>query len=434
MINAKLDIGKGFFSRKNKLLLACSGGSDSVCLFHLLRLQGYSFSVAHVNYHLRGIESDTDQQFVMELCDSFDINYYIKSVDLKSENKTSIQAEARKVRYSFFEELMDEHGLDFVLTAHHQGDLVENALFRFVRGTGLRGLQSFSAIKDKIIRPLLKTTKEDIQAFLSIQAFDFRSDVSNESLKYTRNKIRNAILPSLEEDLPNASKRIARTIQLLRADFELIQAFVKPYRDLLNESSVKWKCSEMIFSQAAFWFHLFENISEDQCKQIAKACISIQNGFSIQVDGYVIAIIQGKVQIELKTDLNKKTIKLTELKDSLISLEAGLGLSISLLPRSSIQLNEDVLCISADHLLLPLKIRHPEQGDHFQPFGMKGNKLLSDFYNDLKIPAELKKKEWILVDKKGSILALLPHHISEKFKVSDLTKKVMRLELCKTQV
>lgn len=427
-----LDIGTGLFSRKDQLLLACSGGPDSVCLFHLLLNSGYSFAVAHVNYQLRAEESDADEQFVLKLCQENGIHCHTHKANLSSSNQRSIQAEARKIRYDFFESLMNERALDFLLTAHHAGDLTENALFRFIRGTGLRGLQSFSQVKGNIIRPLLGWSKAQILEYLERHKYRYRTDESNQGLKYSRNKIRNLILPAMEEDLPNIQKRIGRSTELLQADYDLIQTFMQIYIKQLQSGQFSHDCDQVILSKAAFWFHLFENISAEECRQIATACSETKNGFGVLIDGYAISIIQNKISIIRQNAPIIEEIYLEQPVNSQIVLGPNCVLNVQCKTVDEGSMKNNFQHISADGLSFPLKLRHPIQGDRFQPLGMSGNKLLSDFYNDIGISSIEKEKEWVLTDYHGVILAVLPHRISEQFKITKASNNMLSFELCKT--
>lgn len=430
-MDTDLDIGKGLFGRKDQLLLACSGGPDSVCLFHLLLNQGYSFAVAHVNYQLRAAESDADEEFVLKLCQDNGIEFHIQKANLSSTNQRSIQAEARKIRYGFFEELMNEHAFNFLLTAHHEGDLTENALFRFMRGTGLRGLQSFSQIKGNMIRPLLSWSKTQILAYLETHKYSYRTDESNHELKYARNKIRNLILPAMEADLPNIHKRINRTTELLQADYDLIQTFMQDYNNALQSGQFSYDCDQVIFYRAAFWFHLFENISTDECHQIADACKLQKNGFGIVLDGYSISIIQNTIVITPSKATKERFFTIQNAEDVQIFLGNNTLLKIQHLSANDI-LDVDIQYVASDSIAFPLMLRHPMNGDRFQPLGMQGSKLLSDFYNDLGIPSVAKSREWVLADQSGGIVAVLPHRIAEQCRITDDTKTMLRIELCKT--
>lgn len=428
-----LDIGKGLFSRKDQLLLACSGGPDSVCLFHLLLEQGYSFAVAHVNYQMRSAESDADEYFVNQLCQENEIQCFTRKVEIQSDNQKSIQAEARKIRYSFFDELIDKHGFSYLLTAHHQGDLVENALFRFMRGTGLRGLQSFSQTKGNMIRPLLNWRKEEILDDLKKKGHSYRTDDSNTSLKYSRNKIRNVVLPTMEEDLPYIEKRISRTTTLLKEDYALIQSFIQSYITERQAGQFSHDCDEALFGKPAFWFHLFENISTEECHQVSKACESKKNGFGIEVDGYSISIIQNRVAIAPLKETKERVYTIESAQDGQIDLGNNTLLKIHHLFANKDMLKSDIQYITSESISFPLTIRHPKNGDRFQPLGMQGTKLLSDFYNDLGIPANAKSKEWVLTDKNGEIVAVLPHRIAEPYRITDDLQTMLGLEWCLTE-
>lgn len=395
------------------LLLACSGGSDSVALFYLLKNGGFNFQVAHVNYQLRSDESDRDEQFVKDLCLANGIAFLSKKVFELDQSK-SIQEEARAIRYAFFDELVKNKGFDYILTAHHQGDLVENLLFRVMRGSGLKGLVTFTEKQGHLIRPLLSFSKEDIKSYLLNKEYLYREDSSNASNKYARNSIRNQILPLMEDSLPNIHSRITKTKELLSNDYELIMALLETYEKRLHEGRLTVSFDDKKAQLPSFWHYLM-GVNLEEARQIAEAVTNKKNGFSIEFDDIQIATIQNKVEISKGKIWESESVFISEPKNRTITL-GNECISLKFDKAKELNFQENSCIINADNLVFPLCIRSPKTGDKFQPLGMTGSKLLSDFYNDLGISALDKPKQWLIEDANEQILAVLPFRVDEKYK------------------
>jgi len=419
-----------YLKKDCKLLLACSGGADSVALFYLLKNAGVNFELAHVNYQLRGEESNKDALFVKNLCENFAVPFHLKEVEIKTQTK-SIQEEARNIRYHFFETLKTQHGFDYIVTAHHAGDKIENILFRFFRGTGLKGLLSLNILDNNIFRPLIAFNKEDILAFLKKHNYTFREDASNAANKYTRNKIRNTVIPILEKDLPQLEKRIAHTAAMLQNDYSLIKTLLQNDQRLLEKSgSFNFTCSQTKFHEPAYWFYLLSdfNITPEEAKNIAFACQSNSNGFQLVLDARTISIIKNKVIIHTNATNNFVLVEAINATTTQVDL-GTVTLWLSYVDGNKIIRRHNTLCLNADQLHFPLSLRHPQKGDKFSPLGLEGNKLLSDFYNELGIVASQKSKQWLLLDAHKKIIASIPHRIDNAVKVYKETKRILVISM-----
>ena len=208
---------KELFKKDGHFLVAVSGGIDSIVLCDLLLKTGYKFSVAHCNFKLRGNDSDVDEQFVKDYCSKNTIAFYRRSFDTSAyaeEKKLSIQMAARELRYSFFNELMNEHSFTYLLTAHHLNDTIETFMINLVRGSGIAGLKGISEKRGNIVRPLLAFTKEEILNYAKENSIDFRTDKSNLEDTYLRNDIRLNIIPKLKELNPSFEKTISKELGL----------------------------------------------------------------------------------------------------------------------------------------------------------------------------------------------------------------------------
>ena len=206
-------------SNNSRILLAVSGGMDSVVMVDLFHKAGFTFAIAHANFHLRGEESDRDERFVRQLADFYKVDFFLKHFETKKyalQHKVSIQVAARELRYHWFDELLIKKGYDAVATAHHLDDQVETFLINLARGTGISGLHGIPVRQGKIIRPLLFASRNEIAAYASENNLKFVEDSSNSSLKYTRNRIRHKIIPELEKINPGFKAGLNETIQIIR--------------------------------------------------------------------------------------------------------------------------------------------------------------------------------------------------------------------------
>ncbi len=214
---------------EGKILLAVSGGVDSVVLAHLCRQAMLDISLAHCNFNLRGEESEGDETFVMELGDALEVEVFIESFETEAysrEKKISVQMAARDLRYNWFKELRDTLQFDYVFTAHHANDNLETVLINFIRGTGLEGLTGIPDVNEFVIRPLLPFTRQEIEDYAHAQNLKWREDSSNESVKYFRNKVRLEVIPKLLELNPQLLESFAKTRSYLQESSELIEDYV----------------------------------------------------------------------------------------------------------------------------------------------------------------------------------------------------------------
>lgn len=207
------------FEKDEYLLLAISGGLDSVVLAHLLKHNGYNFALAHMNFQLRGEDSNIDEQFLEDLAKKLKVKIFTKRVEVP-KNQGSTQIQARELRYTWFKELMKKHSFSKLLTAHHANDLLETALLNLSRGTGIKGVRSILPLQNNIARPLLFAGKEELEQFARGNSIEWREDVSNASDHYTRNKIRHHVIPQLMAINPNLIASFQQTALRLRATEE----------------------------------------------------------------------------------------------------------------------------------------------------------------------------------------------------------------------
>jgi tRNA(Ile)-lysidine synthase len=438
----EFNAAKRLASAKKKTLLAVSGGRDSVVMCHLFHQARFPFAIAHCNFQLRGEESDGDEQLVKQLAEKLGVECFVKRFDTKKYAKAkgfSTQLAARELRYEWFNELLSEKNLKLIATAHQLNDNIETILFNLVKGTGTKGLRGIPVRRDNIIRPLLFAPREEIEAYQQEHDLEFREDSSNAEDKYTRNKIRHQVIPLLKEINPSLEETFADKIDLFQ-QLELIyekevsrsmrQLFLQRGNDiyipLLKLSKTKNAKSVLFEHLKDYGFNaqqvddMLAGINADAGKQFLsdKARIIKDRRFFIltkltDVSSSMQLIEPGSALVQL--DRNKLTVTdhKSEVRNS----------------KSEIQRDKNFAFLDKDKLEFPLIARKWKAGDYFYPFGMKmKKKKLKKFFTDEKIPLQEKEKIWIIESNK-KIVWVAGYRIDERFKVTEKTKEVLRLQL-----
>ncbi|SMG38281.1 tRNA(Ile)-lysidine synthase [Marivirga sericea] len=419
------------FQKNEHLLLAISGGLDSVVLAHLLVEEKFSFSLAHMNFQLRGEDSNQDEQFIRNLADKLEVEVFVKKVQINKE-LGSTQVQARELRYDWFDKLLEEYSFDKILTAHHANDLLETALLNISRGTGIKGIRSILPLQNRIARPLLFAAKFELQEFAESRSIEWREDLSNSHDHYTRNKIRHHVIPPLLELNPNLLASFQQTVFRLRATEkaweEKIETIAKRYLSfeeqhvvidlsILNEAYVLAYLSELL---AVYGFSL----------QQLQAFDFARVGAQLFSSNYVLTIDRDKMLITKTIDQENFNFypRKISLNESPIITPYG-TLKIELVKEEKISFKRDqkIAFIAFESLKEPLEIDLWEQGDKIQPIGMKGKKKISDILIDQKVPLPQKNKAMVLKSG-GEIVWVIGYKFSELFKVKEETTKILRIE------
>ena len=431
----------------DKIILALSGGIDSMVLADLLLKTKVDFVVAHCNFHLRGKESDGDEQFVREFAERNDVQCFVKHFDTEKyaeEKGVSIEMAARELRYAGFEELRQQLGYNKIAVAHHADDQAETFFINLLRGAGLRGLKGMQPQNGLIIRPLLWASRVQIQQYAVENQISWREDHTNAESVYLRNKIRNQVLPTFDELQPEARQGLYKSLEHLSAENEL-------YRELLKEKLaqivvqegeiqrlsfskiVKTEVPEPVEGPTYTFQLLFEWLREfgfntDQCRFIYD---SIGTGIGNQYCSPTHHVVIGRDELQLS--------EIKEKPDDEIQIEIGeeevlspIHLRFSKMEKTPdfvIDKSPEVAQLDFDKLKFPLTLRHWRHGDRFHPLGMKGSKLLSDFFVDQKFTEWQKHNVWLLVSADGDILWVVGHRIDDRVKVTSETKSVFRCEM-----
>lgn len=420
------------FNKQQRLLLAISGGVDSVVLAHLLKAGKYNFAFAHCNFKLRGKDSDKDEQFCEKLAEKFGAEFYIKSFDTKkfaSKNKLSIQMAARDLRYDWFKQLAGEKKFEYILTAHHANDVTETVLINLLRGTGINGLKGINARSGNIVRPLLPFSKEEITSFAKKNKLVFRVDKSNEDDKYERNFIRLHVIPNLKKINPKPEATFLENSFRLSQEAGIV-------RDYLNQ-----KATELVIEKKKVIYINKKKLKNEPYLETVLNFILKPYGFSsTQQKNIASNLINNSVSGKI---FCSKTHILTIDRDELLICVRGSDKSVSCevnslgeLSKSGFEISQHEtfsipekheLLIVEKQLIFPLTIRQKQTGDKFKPFGMKGFKLISDFLKDEKLNAVEKEKCRLLVNGNNEIIWVIGHRSDERYRVAKNETRFLKI-------
>ncbi len=426
---------RGYRSGDRPVLLALSGGMDSMVLAHLLLASGIPFAAAHCNFKLRGDASDGDEAFVAAWAAARGLVCHVRSFDTKayaSEQGLSTQMAARDLRYSWFEELRRRHDYAAILTAHHAGDVAETMLINLMRGSGIAGLHGIPERNGAVIRPLLFASRAEIAEYAAGNGIEWREDASNAKADYLRNALRHDVMPTLEDLMPGAGKRMAETAARI-AETEIIfrKAVARKLGRLMEQRGrdqyVPIRLLRKQEGLSALAFELFTpfGFSPDQVQQILRLMDSDSGKGVHSVTHRVIRhrdFLVVSAQVPLEADL----VVIDELPAKVETADGAFELSWDD-PGGAISTDPDVALLDADEIGLPLLLRTRREGDYFYPLGMGGKKKkLKRFLIDAKVPVHQKDRIRILEwDRK--ILWIAGMRIDERFKLRPGTKRVLKV-------
>ena len=422
------------FDKNEKMLLAISGGADSVALAQLLKRENYTFSFAHCNFTLRAEESDNDEVFVKNLANELGVKCFVNHFETKkyaSEKKISVQMAARELRYNWFEKIRKENGFDYILTAHHRDDEVETFLINLIRGTGIRGMLGIKARRGQIIRPLLFFTKKEIYHFLQENNYDFIEDGSNADEKYMRNKIRLKLIP-LFNDLNLAfSSTLSKEMSYLNEVMEVFDAEIEKKKvELLKKEkegfSISIKGLMQLSPLQTYLYEMLNPFGFSEVNNIAKG-LKTQSGKQFHSTTHRIIIDRERLFILPIKEQNYSSIQIEKSESEVFS---PIHLRFNFSEDLTIHNDINFAILDYEKLHFPLELRKWEKGDFFFPLGMKGKKKLSDFFVDNKTSIHDKEQKWVLCSA-GDIIWVVGMRIDERYKISDKTKKAYIVRLLK---
>jgi tRNA(Ile)-lysidine synthase len=385
-------------SSDKPVLLALSGGCDSMALFHLLRDAEIPFAAAHVNYGLRAQDSDEDARFCGDICQRFGIPFFLHTCSPENfSGGSGIQKKAREIRYSFFRRLLKENAFSGILTAHHAGDRAETLLLHLFRGTGIRGLAGMRSAHEGIYRPLLDFKKEELKCYLEERGFNWREDASNLKNDYTRNRIRNKLMPFLQAEFPGAEEAIIQTASHMAADAHLFDFLITQAGLLIDEGiSIKKLFSFPSDLRISALFHVCRpfGLSYEQAANLYDLLKENKTGKAIFTATHRFLVDRDYLLISPLSSEKSEAVFLSE------DLTPGItGYALRLVsPKELPDLgNPRHAFLDAASLQFPLIWRIWEPGDRMIPLGMKGSKKVSDILTDRKISRFAKEQIHVLV-------------------------------------
>ncbi len=422
---------KSLFKKKDKLILAISGGADSICLMHVLLALGYSFELAHCNFNLREKESDADENFVIGLAKKHQLKIHVKQFDTLAyadENKISTQMAARDLRYAWFEKLLVKSSAKYLAIAHHANDDVETFFINLVRGSGLKGFLGIKEKNNAIVRPLLFVSRLEIEQYLKERGLVFREDSSNASVKYLRNKIRHELIPLLSEMNPSIQQTVKDEMRILEDVSQIYACKVKEVRkDLIQEKNgiVKFEIAELLALNPlhSYLYELLSPYGFFNVEPISKA-LQGQSGKQFFSATHQLVVDRENIFI---SRLNKD-IEAFEITKKTTSLVHPLDIKFKVTADKTIIYDNDIAQLDFEKLKFPLTLRKWKQGDKFMPLGMKRFKKLSNFFIDNKFSIIDKQEQWLLCSD-VDVVWLVGSRIDERYKLESNTKKVYIAQL-----
>ncbi|MCW5911599.1 MAG: tRNA lysidine(34) synthetase TilS [Cyclobacteriaceae bacterium] len=417
----------------DKILLAVSGGVDSMVMAHLFSQLKYSVVIAHVNFRLRGAESDADQQFVEQWCKQNRVPFFTAHFETNNYATTrglSIQMAARELRYQWFNELVSEHQLKFIATAHHINDSLETSLLNLARGAGLEGLLGIAPQSGNRIRPLMFATRAQVEAYAAENEIAWREDSSNQTDAYQRNLIRHRVIPELKKINPALESAFVSMSEKIRHDLDLLTEDVKAWQAHYvmpkGESLVIQKAGIVSSLDLQRLWRTLRNygFNREQMEAIRNAS-SGQPGKVFYSATHCLAVDRETLIVSrLAEALQAVSIPLASGKYRLGSLEMNVEAPVS----PELVRDASVAVLDMEKLAPALIWRGWQAGDYFFPLGMTQRKKISDFLVDEKVPVGFKNQVTVL-ESNGEIVWVAGYRIDNRFKLTKITREAALFRL-----
>ena len=413
------------------VLVALSGGADSVALLLVLYNLGYRCEAIHCNFHLRGEESNRDEKFTTALCKKLGIALHIVHFDTTEYAKThgiSIEMAARELRYDAFEKQRKQSNAQAIAVAHHCDDSAETLLLNLIRGTGIKGLRGIQPKNGNIVRPLLCVGREDIIEYLKWRGEEFVTDSTNLTSDYTRNKIRLKVIPKLAEINPSIKESLAATAQRVN-EAELIyrHAIEEAVKRVKKENTIDIELLRREIAPATLLHEILSPLGFNSA-QVEDIHESIESKGSKQFTAteWCVTKDRNRFIITKKESFGQADITLPE-EGSVETPQGTLTISLSLF-NGDIPKQRNIACLDVEKLHFPLTLRRVRNGDRFAPFGMRGTKLVSDYLTDRKKSLIEKQTQLVVTDAEGEIVWLVDERPSSRCCIGESTKKILILE------
>jgi len=429
---------ENLIAEHDKLLLAISGGIDSVVLLHVLLQLGYQPVLAHCNFNIRGVESDGDEQFVHDLAFKCKLPFFLERFNTKryAEQKSlSTQMAARELRYQWFEKLSKDKGFTKIVLGHHRDDQLETFFINLFRGSGITGLKAMKPVNGMLVRPLLNIGRRSIEAYAAQHQLQWREDSTNQETYYLRNKIRHGLLSEIEAVDPAYLLKMSKSILMLQHEDALYRQLLKEvFNCQLPRNEYEKHSKKLFLDHPEGLMLLFEYLKQygynfEQAEQIF-AALENSSGKLFYSKSHQLLIDRETIQIRLKEEYEPEEHFLVQEFDEVI--EKPISLKVSKFDFMSMNdIKKDTSCAALDfgQLHFPLQIRRWQQGDRFKPLGMKGEKLVSDFFIDQQLSLFEKQDTWLLINGNQEIIWVIGHRIDDRYKITKNTTSVLQLQL-----
>lgn len=442
------------FCPEQKGLLAVSGGIDSTALCHLMHQARFAFSIAHCNFHLRPGDCDRDEYFVRELAKRYGVNLYVAQFDTiayATQYGQSIEEAARNLRYQFFNDILDgkvepqwkapnsevKESLAYIATAHHRDDSTETFFINLLRGTGLAGLHGIPSVNGNIVRPLLPFGRDEIEQYAQMNGLSHVEDFTNATTAYKRNQIRLQLMPLLREIEPNIDRTMQQNIARLADAEKIYQSYISLVRGQVlvqKEDGYSIAISEIekLSPQRTLLFELIREFGFS-ISQVDEILNGLHSQSGLQFYSRTHRIVKDRSQLLVfRFTLSPESDNLIiEKKNSNVLLSNGNVMRVSLIanyPSFEPSKSKDTACLNAEQIQWPLSVRHWKEGDRFRPFGMKGTRLVSDYFSDQKFSLIEKEQALFLVDSKDTILWIIGHRVAH-YPIKPSTKNILILTI-----
>ncbi len=424
------------FNPEDRILLTVSGGIDSMVMARLFMEAGFNYGIAHCNFQLRGTDADSDEKLVEEYAAAYNLPYYLVKFNTKEYARTkgiSIQMAARELRYDWFEKIRSENGYKYIAVAHNSDDVIETILNNLIRGTGIRGLTGIKEKNDSIIRPVLVFSREKIEKYQKENNIPYREDKSNQSLKYSRNRLRHVVIPELEKINPGFREGIIETAAYIAGAEQIFTKAIKARKNevLSKEHDLIKIDKKALLKLNNIATYLYEFIREFAFpkESIPKILSKLEDPgkqfFSqthrLLIDRRYILITRIKKDESREYDIYENTKRLTEPIQLALSTE---DINPGFKPGSS----RNIAFLNHSKLSFPLRLRKWKNGDRFMPLGLNNMKKLSDFFIDEKLSLIDKENTWILLS--GNKIAwIVGHRIDNRFRITEDSRRILKIEL-----
>ncbi|WPP52473.1 tRNA lysidine(34) synthetase TilS [Catalinimonas niigatensis] len=428
------------FVEKTPILLAVSGGIDSVVMADLFARANFRFAIVHCNFNLRGEESDDDEVFVKQLAQKYQVSCFVKSFDTSGFadlQHISIQMAARQLRYTWFNDLLKEQNYEYIATAHHKNDVLETIIFNLTKGTGIAGLHGIKLKQSQIIRPLLFADRKQIEQYAQEHQLPWREDSSNVDEKYRRNLIRRKVIPVLEEINPKLMETMDMSLERISGTENFFQYAVHELKKkcmytlgkdvFININKIK--------NQPGLYVVLHEMIKEygfqyHQAREIVEAIRrknpERQSGKVFNSSSHCLNIDRKELIISLISSDPMGTYTITEKEHKLDTDEFDLSLQVLDAHNYRVMPLANIAALDHERLKFPLTLRKWKKGDFFYPLGMNSKKKLSDFMIDIKIPLNLKNRVMVLTSD-GDIVWVVGYRIDHRYRLTDNTHQIYEI-------